>query len=154
MIALVPVTLTEARRFVAEKHRHNRPPQGWLFGVGLRDGEELAGVAIAGRPVARGLQDGETVEITRVCTDGSRNANSRLYGALCRAAAALGYRKAITYTLVSESGVSLRAAGFREEARLDPRTTWATPSRGRQDVTIWGEKTLPDEPRVRWARDL
>ncbi len=154
MTDLAPVTLTEARRFVAEHHRHNRAPQGWLFGVGLREGDSLVSVAIAGRPVSRNLDDGRTVEITRVCTLGQRNANSRLYGALCRAAAALGYSRAVTYTLLSESGSSLRAAGFQQAEQLSQRTSWANPSRPRQDRTIWGERTLPDEPRVRWERVL
>jgi hypothetical protein len=70
-------------------------------------------VAIVGRPVARRMDDGETVEINRVCTDGTRNACSLLLGAVRRAARALGYKRVITYTLPSEGGASLRAAGYR-----------------------------------------
>ena len=151
---LAPVTLSEARAFILAHHRHNRPPVGWLFGVGLRDSDELVAVAVAGRPVARMLDDGATIEITRVCTLGTRNAASRLYGAVCRAAAALGYRRAITYTLASEPGSSLRAAGFQVDGDVEPRDTWARPRRGRYPATIWGETVLPDEPRVRWHRDL
>lgn len=153
---LVPVTLGAARAFVGEHHRHNRPPQGWLFGVGIAVDGDLRGVAIAGRPIARRLQDGRTVEITRVCTLGDRNASSRLYGAVCRAAAALGYRVAITYTLESEPGSSLEASGFRREERHQGggRASWANRRRPRHDVDLWGDRTLPDEPRVRWSRAL
>ena len=152
---LRPVTLTEARRFVAEHHRHNRPPQGWLFGVGLSNGTDaLAGVAIAGRPLARMLQDGKTVEITRVCTVGQKNANSQMYGAICRAAAALGYERAITYTLQSESGSSLRAAGFQPVAEINGDRHWGSEGRLRHDVTIWGDRILPKEDRIRWERQL
>lgn len=159
-LALRPVTLREARAFVVAHHRHNRPPKGWLFGAGLYAGDELAAVAIAGRPLARALDDGATLEVTRVCTLDQRNAASRLYGALCRAGKALGYARAVTYTLASEPGSSVRAAGFREDARLEPRSEggWASSSGkwhgGRHDATLWGERILPEEPRVRWVRDL
>lgn len=151
---LRPVDLTEAKRFVGEHHRHNQPPRGWRFGVGLSNGtDQLRGVAIAGRPINRNLADGQTVEITRVCTIGDKNANSMMYGALCRAAKALGYRRAITYTLESESGASLRAAGFREVARVKAGRSWASTDRARHDATIWGDPILPDEDRIRWERN-
>lgn len=152
---LRPVTLRDAKRFVGEHHRHNQPPVGWQFGVGLSNGtDELRAVAIAGRPVNRNLADGQTVEITRVCTVGDRNANSMLYAALCRAAKALGYRRAITYTLESESGSSLRATGFREVGRVKAGRSWASEDRARHDATIWGDPILPDEDRIRWERTL
>lgn len=155
-LQLVPITLTAARRFVFEYHRHNFPPQGWLFGVGVQNGGSgLAGVAVVSRPVARALQDGRTVEITRSATDGTKNANSKLYAALCRAAAALGYTKAITYTLVSESGASLRAAGFTIEAGPLPVRSWAEQSgRARYEANLLGERVSPDEERYRWGRRL
>lgn len=150
---LRPVDLTEARRFVAEHHRHNRPPRGWRFGVGLANGsDELRGVAVAGRPINRNLEDGTTVEITRVCTLGDKNANSMLYAAVCRAAKALGYRRAITYTLESESGASLKAAGFHEAGRVKAGRSWASDGRARHDTTIWGDPILPEEDRIRWER--
>lgn len=111
--------------------------------------------AVAGRPGSRVLAaDRSTIEITRVCTLEQRNASSRLYGAICRAAAALGYRRAITYTLASESGASLRAAGFVLEERLQARASWASAGRPRYDANLWGDRALPDEPRIRWSRDL
>lgn len=107
---LVPVSQREARAFVRAHHRHSRPDRD-IFRVGLEVDGELVAVAVAGRLKAEGLQDGKTIEITRVCTLGHTNACSRLYGALCRAGAALGYRRAYTYTLASEPGTSPRAAG-------------------------------------------
>ncbi len=95
---LVPITQAEAKEFVTRLHRHNRAPVGSVCQVGVQVGDELVGVAIAGRPVARMLQDGYTLEVIRTCTDGTPNANSMLYGAIARAAKALGYRRLITYT--------------------------------------------------------
>lgn len=151
---LRPVTRDEARAFVAAHHRHSGAPVSWRFGVGLDLGGELVGVAIAGRPVARMLDDGRTLEITRVCTLGDRNAASRLYGAVCRAGAALGYRRAVTYTLATEPGSSLRASGFVAVAAVPPRDTWASPSRPRYERDLWGAATVPTAARVRWERAL
>lgn len=152
---VVPVTRDQAQAFVAAHHRHNRRPIGWLFGAGVAGSDgELRGVVMVGRPISRHLADGYTVEILRVCTLGDRNAPTMLYGAACRAARALGYRLAITYTLRSEPGTSLRAAGFELVAAVEERDTWARPKRGRQDVTLWGVTTLPAEPRDRWHREL
>ena len=111
-LRIVPVTLAEANAFVGRLHRHNKPVVGAKFCVGVAD-EKLVGVAIVGRPVARKLDDGMTAEITRVCTDGTRNAPSMLYGACRRAARAMGYDRIFTYTLPEEGGASLRAAGFK-----------------------------------------
>lgn len=153
-LELVPVTLTQARRLVAELHRHNRRPAGWLFGTGLAVDGELVGVAMLSRPRAAALDDGRTVELIRVVTDGTRNANSRLYGAACRMAAAGGYTSAITYTLESESGASLRAAGFVLEAVL-PERSWAEESgRDRYEENLLGERTAPEGRRCRWRRRL
>jgi hypothetical protein len=153
-LELVPVTLTDAKRLVAELHRHNRPPLGWLFGTGVANGSGLCGAAMVSRPIAQGLQDGRTIEIIRVVTAGDRNANSKLYGAACRMAAAGGYRVAITYTLESESGASLRAAGFVPEAVL-PERSWAEESkRDRYEENLFGERTSPPGDRIRWRREL
>jgi hypothetical protein len=151
-----PVTITEARAFVSKHHRHNLPPgPGAQFCVGIEsDSGELVGVAIAGRPVARALCDGETLEVWRTCTVGVENGNSMLYGAICRAAKALGFRRVITYTLQEESGVSLKASGFRPEAHLAARPSWDTPSRPRVQTDLFGEARRPPGPKVRWVRDL
>ena len=112
MLKLIPVSLSDANAFVAEHHRHHKPVRGHKFSLGCKQDGTLVGVAIVGRPVSRYLDDGATLEVNRLCTTGERNACSFLYGAAARAAKALGYRKIITYTLDTEPGVSLRAAGW------------------------------------------
>jgi hypothetical protein len=111
-VKVVPVKHADANEFVRKLHRHSRPTVGAIYCVGVADESGLRGVAICGRPVARRLDDGETVEILRVATDGAKNACSMLYGACKRAAKALGYRRVITYTLPQEGGASLKASGF------------------------------------------
>lgn len=127
-LCIVPITLAQAKAFIAEHHRHNKPPVGWKFGVGVNSSGVLVGVATAGRPVARHYDDGLTLEANRVCTDGARNANSMMYGAIWRAAKALGYRRCITYSQRDESGASLRAAGWVRVKDIDPRGSWAESS--------------------------
>ena len=124
-LRIVPITLREARVFIERHHRHNKPPRGWKFGVGVRCGTDLVGVATAGRPIARAFDDGLTLEVNRTCTDGTRNANSMLYGAVWKAAKAMGYVRCITYTQHDECGASLRAAGWTKVKELPPRKSWA-----------------------------
>ena len=115
MLEIRPITLKAANQYVAANHRHNMPTTGHKDSIACYDGDRLCGVAIAGRPVARRLDDGLTIEIMRVCTDGTRNACSILYGACSRCAKEMGYKRVITYTLMSESGASLKAAGFKQK---------------------------------------
>lgn len=107
-----PIQHAEACKFINLYHRHNIAPQGCKWNIGCYNGDILVGVAITGRPVARYLDDGLTIEITRVCTDGTRNACSKLYGACVRIAKAMGYKKVITYILSSEDGASVKASNF------------------------------------------
>lgn len=123
-LELCPISLPEANAFVHEHHRHHRHVPGAKFCLGVEQGGKLVGVAIVGRPVARHYDDGETLEVNRTCTDGTRNANSFLYGAAWKATRALGYRRLITYTQSSESGSSLRGAGWRVLAERAPRNGW------------------------------
>ena len=144
-LELQPITFSEAAEFVRLHHRHHPPPLSWRFGCAVNDGgpgARVVGVVIVGRPVARHLdQDGFTAEVTRLCTDGTPNAASMLLRAAWRAARALGYRRLITYTLTSESGTSLRAAGFH--AVYETRSkSWHTPSRPRIDKHSPGQRTL------------
>lgn len=133
--SLQPITLAEAQAFVRKYHRHNaNPPPGWKFGIGLTDGDHVVGIVMVGRPVSRHLDDGLTLEVNRCCIDGyQRNAASKLYAAAWRAARALGYRRLVTYTLKTESGASLRGAGWRvvHETR---GASWSCPSRPRVDT--------------------
>ncbi len=129
---LVPVRSREAKDLVRAWHRHHPPPPGQVFAVGAADDTGvLRAVAIVGRPVARLLDDGTTLEVPRTASDGTRNTNSLLLGAAWRAAKALGYRRLITFTQEGESGASLRGAGWRLIARRPPRPGWHTPSRPR-----------------------
>lgn len=131
-LQLRKVELSEANDFVRALHRHHRPVVGHKFSLGAVAGEALVGVAIVGRPVSRMRDDGNTLEVTRLCTDGTRNACSFLYGAAARACFALGYRRIGTYLLASETGASALAAGWR---CLGERGggSWSVPSRPRAD---------------------
>ena len=141
-LELLTISLAEANNFVALHHRHHQAVVGHKFSLAaVRDGE-LIGVAIVGRPVSRLRDDGLTLEVTRLCTDGSRNACSFLYGAAARAAFALGYRRIGTYTLPDEGGASLRAAGWQ---LVGPRGggSWSRESRPRTD-------RHPTQPKLLW----
>ena len=113
MLELMPISLADANGFVAEHHRHHKPVRGHKFSLGCMADGRLVGVAIVGRPVSRYLDDGLTLEVNRLCTDGTKNACSFLYGAAARATKVMGYRKIITYILDTESGTSLRASGWQ-----------------------------------------
>jgi len=126
------IKLAEANAFVREHHRHHKPVVGHKFSIGAMLAGDLVGVVIVGRPVSRMRDDGKTLEVTRLATDGTRNACSFLYGAAARATFALGFRRIGTYILVSEDGASLRASGWR---LLGERGggSWSVPSRPRTD---------------------
>ena len=155
-LQLCPVKLTEARAFVATHHSHNGPPQGWLFGTGVELAGVLVGVVIAGRPVSLKLQQADRylVEITRCCTDSTRLACSKLYGAIWRMAVAGGYRRAITYTLLSEDAVALKATGWTCDGVMAYRDGWDSPTRPRANADLFGNRVQPDEPKVRWSKTV
>jgi hypothetical protein len=136
-VTVIPLDLSEAHEFVRNFHRHNKPAQGGKFAIGCSDGE-LVGVIVVGRPVGRNLDDGQTAEVTRCCVlEGARNACSLLYAAAWRACRAMGYRRLVTYTLQSESGASLRGAGWKVVAELpanNPAQWQSRPGRDWQPV--------------------
>lgn len=138
---LQPVTLKEANRFIEQHHRHHLPPQGAKFAIAVNDGEKVVGVIVVGRPVARLFDDGFTAEVTRCCTDGTKNAASMLYGAAWRAARAMGYRRLVTYTLNTEPGTSLKAAGWKLIGQAGGGT-WNRKARPRVDTHPTGQKLL------------
>ncbi len=137
----VALPLDEANEFVVMHHRHHRPVVGHKFSIGAALGDKIVGVVIVGRPVARERDDGLTLEVTRLCTDGTRNACSFLYGAAARAAFALGYQRIGTYILKSETGASLKAAGWRLIGEVKGRS-WSCPSRPRVDKHPTQDKLL------------
>jgi hypothetical protein len=152
LIDLRPISVQDAKPLIARWHRHNLAPKSGMFAAAVAAGDRVCGVAVIGRPVARELQDGFTAEIVRVATDGTRNACSKLYAAGRRAAVALGYRRVYTYTLASESGASLRAAGFvLDEVCRQRSDTWDTPSRRREQKDLFGQDRRPTERKVRWV---
>jgi len=141
-LSITPITLREARSWVDRYHRHHGAPRGGIFALAVSAGPDVRGVAIVGRPVARNSADGWTAEVTRCCTDGSRNAPSMLYGAAWRAVRAMGYRRLITYTLPEEGGASLRASGFRLIGEAGGGS-WSRETRPRIDMH-------PTQAKLRW----
>lgn len=137
----VRVKLPDANAFVARLHRHHKPVVGHLFSIGAAEAGKLVGVAIIGRPVSRMRDDGITAEVTRLCTDGTKDACSFLYGASARAAFALGFKRIGTYILASEPGTSLMAANWRLIGQTKGGS-WSRPSRGRDDKHSTEPKTL------------
>jgi hypothetical protein len=112
-LIIVPVTLDQANAFISRLHRHNGELPGCRYAIGVERDGELCGVALMGNPSAPALQRvPRLIEIRRVCTDGTRNACSALYGAARRGLRAFGFETIVTYTLPGEGGASLRAAGF------------------------------------------
>jgi hypothetical protein len=144
---IVPITLKAANAFVASYHRHHKPSVGHKFSIGLNDENNLIGVAIMGRPVARGSDNGFTIEVARLCTNGQKNACSMLYQAAARASKELGYKKIQTYILEIETGTSLKASGWKMEA-ITAGGQWKHTD-GKERRT-----DQPTMPKQRWVREL
>lgn len=143
---IIPCTYRDAKNYIDMYHRHHNASIGCKFCIAVADESGIHGVAMCGRPVSRYLDDGLTLEINRVCTDGSRNACSMLYGACCRIAKAMGYEKCITYTLVSENGASLKASNFTNEG-IAGGTHW----NGCRNTQ---KPKSPHEMKIRWVKML
>lgn len=137
------MTLEEANAFVERYHRHHKPVVGHKYSIGIAVDGQVRGVVIVGRPVARRLDNGWTLEVNRCCTDGVKNGCSALYGAAWRAAKALGYKRLITYTLPEEGGASLRGAGWQCLGEKGGGN-WNVKSRPRIDTAhlLQGQKLL------------
>lgn len=141
-LELTPITLSEANAFVKEYHRHHQPVPGCKFCIAVSSEGKVIGVAIVGRPVARYLDDGWTLEVNRTYTDGTRNVNSMLYGACQRVAFGLGYKKLVTYTLPEEGGASLKASNWKCIGKIGGGS-WNRKSRPRIDMH-------PLQHKLRW----
>src|SRR5512139_1815622 len=137
----VRIDLAEANAFVEQHHRHHKPVVGHMFSIGAALGDKIVGVAIVGRPVSRHRDDGLTAEVTRLCSNGTRNVCSFLYGAAARAAFALGFKRIGTYILASEPGSSLMGAGWRLIGERGGGS-WSVPSRPRVDKHPLQKKLL------------
>ena len=138
---LCPITIREANDFVVSFHRHNGRTTGAKYAIGLHHEEQLVGVAVVGRPLARMLDDGYTAEVLRVCTTDAcpKGGCSKLYQACWRAWRAMGGRRLITYTLQTESGASLRGAGWRVVGEVKGGS-WSRPNRFRNWQPIYGQQ--------------
>lgn len=143
-LSIVPISQKEAFLFVKQLHRHHKPPVGSVFQLAVAKDDAIVGVVTVGRPVARRLDDGWTLEVNRCCTDGTKNACSMLYGAAWRAAKALGYKKVVTYTLPVEGGGSLRGAGWTLIGKAGGGS-WSSEGRPRVDLH-------PTQVKFRWER--
>lgn len=147
-LRLIQTELKDANAFIARLHRHHKPVVGHRFSVGASvDGNSHCGVAIVGRPVSRGCNPKKIVEVTRLCTDGTKNACSFLYSAAARAAKELGYKKIQTYILESEDGTSLKAAGWTLEAYTKGGQWSGTDGKPRRT-------DQPTGPKSRWSKVL
>lgn len=150
------ISLAQANAFVIKHHRHHDVAVGHKFSLGAyRDGT-LVGVAIVGRPTGRYLDDGKTLEVTRLATDGTRNACSFLYGAAAREAKRRGYAKILTFTLRSEPGTSLLAAGWTLECEKAGRPKWNKQryENKPEQISLFQKKTPPAEYKKRWGKKI
>ena len=151
-----PITLRIANKFVAENHRHHRPVIGHKFSIGCFLASDLVGVAIVGRPVSRKLDDELTAEVTRLCTNGTKMAASKLYAACWRIAKEMGYTKIITYILESETGISLKASGWECEDEHCGGLAWNSSkgiARTDEATNLFGSiKKYPNEYKKRYAK--
>jgi hypothetical protein len=142
----VPLELKQANEFVSKLHRHHDAVYRDKFRIGAMLNGELVGVVQLGRPVSRELDNGKIIEVVRLCTNGTKDVCSFLYSKAARIAKEMGYEKIITYILESESGTSLKAAGWHQEA-VTRGGNWSCPSRPRKT-------TAPTVPKKRYAKVL
>ena len=142
-----PLTINQANELVSKLHRHHKPVVGHRYSNGAYDGDRFVGAVIVGRPVARAVDQYSVAEVTRLVTDGTRNACSFLYARAATAAQAMGFERIQTYTLPEEGGASLRAVGWACDGVVRPNGgQWTTRSGRRSDQ--------PTQPKVRWTRVL
>ena len=146
MLEATPLELSAANEFVAMLHRHHNPVHRDKFRIGALNNGRLVGVVQVGRPVSRHLDDGKTVEVVRLCTDGTKDVCSFLYSRAARIAKEMGYERIITYILCTESGTSLRACGWIEDGTTSGGH-WSRPSRKRST-------TAPTVPKIRYVKCL
>jgi hypothetical protein len=147
-LQIAPLTLKQANDFVKTFHRHHTPVVGHRYSIGVKDGNgTLHGAAIVGRPTGRKNPQYDWAEVTRLVTNGQKNACSALYAACARIAKEMGFKRIQTFILEEETGVSLKAAGWQFE-RLSAGGDWNVPSRG-------GRRTdQPQQAKQRWKKEL
>jgi len=149
-----PLTLKDANAYIASHHRHHKPVTGHRFSLGAYLEDALVGCCVVGRPVGRKTHQYMVAEVTRLCTNGARNACSILYAAAARACKAMGFYHIQTFTLPEEGGASLRASGWQEDG-LTPGKSWSVPTRPRGDFLFPGiGDDHPKGPKTRWIKTL
>ena len=159
-LKIKPISLKDANAYVEENHRHHRKTQGHKFSIAVYDADDtLHGVAIVGRPLSRYLDNGETLEVLRLCTDGTHNACSKLYSTSAKICKEMGYKKIITYILNEETGTSLKASGWILEADNVGGGSWDCQSRPRQlevaQLSLFKDNENPKYPigkKQRWCK--
>lgn len=159
MLKVKHIELAKANAYVEENHRHHPKVQGHKFSIACYDNERLCGVAIVGHPQGRKLDDGETLEVLRLCTDGTKNACSMLYGRCARIGKEFGYEKIITFILESESGTSLKASGWECEDIKCGGLDWSNCQRAKdrevnKQLSFIPQKEVPKEYKQRWFKTL
>jgi hypothetical protein len=145
-LKVVPLTLKQLNVMVSNLHRHHQPVQGHRFSLGAVLDDRLVGACSVGRPVSRGCDWQTTAEVTRLVTDGTKNACSIHYAAAARACKAMGFEKIQTYILEDELATSLKAAGWEFEEMTQGREWKHTQGPRRSDQ--------PTCPKQRWAKRL
>lgn len=159
MLEAIPLELKEAQAFINENHRHHIASHRDKYRVGAENGGKLVGVVQVGRPVSRNLDDGKTLEVLRLCSNGDKDVCSFLYSRAARIAKELGYKKIITYILETESGTSLKASGWKLEAENVGGCSWDRPSRPRtikeeQTGMFENKQKYPTCKKQRWCKNL
>lgn len=156
MMEVKPITLREANAYVEAFHRHHGPTVRHKWSLAAYKDGRLCGVAVVGRPTGRYLDDGHTLEVTRLCTDGTQNACSALYAACARRAKLEGYEKIVTFILQSEPGTSLKAAGWTLESAKAGKPKWNKQRYADKPVqlSLFPKKEPPAEYKQRWAKAL
>ncbi len=146
-LRVFPVTLKQANQLVTDLHRHHKPVVGHRFSIGVKDRDGvLRGAAIVGRPTGRKNPQYEWAEVTRLVTDGTKNACSMLYAAVARICKEMGFLRVQTFILDSETGTSLKAAGWKFD-RLSEGGDWNVPSRGGRRID------QPQQQKQRWFKE-
>jgi hypothetical protein len=146
-LRIVPLTLRQANTFIIEHHRHHKPVVGHRFSLGCEDDGKLVGIAVVGRPVSREIEQYCVAEVTRLATNGTMNACSKLYSACARVAYEMGFDKIQTYILETESGTSLRSSGW----------SLAATTNGGNWNNSWRKGRRTDQPmcvKQRWCKEL
>ena len=156
-LSIKAIELRHANKFVQRHHRHSPTVTGHRWSSACWDGDRLCGVVIVGRPVARRIDQASTVEVLRMCSDGTPHVCSLLYASAARAAKAIGYDKIITYTLDTEPGTSLMAAGWIVDGSVAAASGQGWKNRAGRVLPLLADqdpKKRPECAKVRWAKQL